>query len=64
MDLLQALEGTPLAWLLAYAPLVVAFCSLLDAAFPQPRRKSRWWPLRQMISRLAINVGNARNAAR
>jgi len=64
MDLLQALEGTKLAWLAAYAPLVVAFCSLLDAAFPQPRRGSRWWPLRRVISRLAFNVGNARNAAR
>lgn len=64
MDLLQALDGTPLEWLLAYAPLVVAFCSLLDAAFPQPRRNSSWWPLRRIISRLAFNVRNARNAAR
>lgn len=64
MDLLQALGSTPLAWLLPYAPLVVALCSLLDAAFPQPRRRSRWWPLRRLISRLAFNVGNARNAAR
>lgn len=64
MDLLQGLDGTPLAWLVAYAPLVVALCSLLDAAFPQPRRNSRWGPLRRVISRLACNVGNARNAAR
>jgi len=64
MDLLQALNNTPLAWLAAYAPLVVAFCSLLDAAFPQPRLGSRWTPLRRVISRLAINVGNARNVAR
>lgn len=64
MDLLQALNNTPLAWLAAYAPLVVAACSLLDAAFPQPRRNSPWWPLRRVISRLAFNVGNARNAAR
>ena len=64
MDLLHALDATPLAWLAAYAPLVVAVCSLLDAAFPQPRRGSRWWPLRRLVARLACNVANARNAAR
>ena len=64
MEFLQLLDGTPLAWLLAYAPLVVALCSLLDAAFPRPRRNSRWWPLRRVISRLACNVGHASNARR
>lgn len=62
MDLLQSLSNTPLAWVLAYAPMIVAVCSLIDSAFPQPRRNSRWRPLRRAISRLACNVRHASNA--
>ena len=62
MDPLALLQGTQLAWLLPYAGTVVALCSLIDALFPQPCPGSRWWALRQAISRLACNVGHATNA--
>ena len=64
MDFFQLLEGTPLAWLLAYAPVVIAVCSVIDAVVPQPRPRSRWWRARKFISRLACNLGHARNASR
>ncbi len=64
MDLLAPLAGTPFDWLFAYAPAIVALCSLIDAAFPQPSRNSRWRPLRQVVSRLACNVRHAQNAVK
>ena len=61
--LVAALAGTPFAPLVVYAPLAVALAAILSAALPHPAPGSPWAPLRAVLDLLAVNVGNAKNAA-
>lgn len=48
---------------LELAGVLVALCSAIDAALPQPAAGSHWLPVRKAISWLAFNVGHAGNDA-
>jgi len=45
------------------AGVLVALCSAIDAALPQPAPGSHWLPVRKAISYLALNIAHAGNDA-
>ena len=57
----DSLQGTGLAPLVAYVPIVVASSAILAAILPTPAADSKWMPLRKLLDLLALNVGAAKN---
>lgn len=64
MLLLQSLQGTPLAPIVGYGPLIIAICAILAAVLPQPSDTAS--PalklLRRALDICALNIGAARNS--
>ena len=50
-------------WAIIVIPaLISAAASILDAMFPQPAEGSLWYYVRKVVSWLAVNIANAKNA--
>lgn len=48
---------------LIYLPILVAACKIVTVVIPPPAAGSRWIVPYNIVSRIALNFGNARNAA-
>jgi len=59
--LVTALQGTSLAPVAVYLPIIVAIAAILAAILPQPVEGSPWLPARKLLDMLAFNMGNAKN---
>ena len=64
-SLVALIAGVPgIGPYLAYLPVLVALCAVLDAALPQPVEGSPWVGVRRVVSFVGINFGAAANLVR
>lgn len=61
-DLTDWLKTTPYMWLIPWITIIITVCSALDASLPQPPPGSHALLPRKIISFIAMNFGNSKNA--
>jgi hypothetical protein len=66
LDISSLLSLLPQQYVLPVATAafgVSTLCSAIDAIFPQPDPASKWAPVRKVVSMVALNLKNAKNAS-